>query len=141
MLSGFEFLIDHGTDEIIEAEIVLLLAVFVERSLLVGCTFELGLKTKAVLIEKCTLLVRGGVGELIRIDEGSRALCRFAEMLQMSEFFALRRILSVISFVSLQIDFRMTLFGERTICAMQMFDARDEFVRAIQSTRSKVDAR
>lgn len=46
----FEFLIDHGADEVIEAEIAFLLAGFVKRSLRVGCAFELGLKTKAVLI-------------------------------------------------------------------------------------------
>ena len=37
----FEFLIDHGTDEVIEAKIVLLLAGFVRRGLWVGGSFEL----------------------------------------------------------------------------------------------------
>ena len=138
---GLEFLIDHGTNEIIEAEIVLLLAFFVERSLRVGCTFELGLKTAAVLIEKCTLLIRGGVGELIRIDEGCRALCRFAEMLQMSEFLSMRRILFVVPFVSLQIDFRITFLGEITVGTMQMFLASNELMSAIQCTRCQVNAR
>ena len=139
--SRLEFLIDHSTDEIIEAEIVLLFTVFVERSLRVGCTFELGLKTAVVLIEKCTLLVRGGVGKLVGIDEGGSTLCRFSKMLQMSEFVALRRILCVVPLVSLQIDFRMTFFGEITVGTMQMFLSCNEFVPAIQGTRCEVNAR
>ena len=48
--SGFEFLINHGTDEIIESEIVLLLACFVERSLQIGRSFQLRFKSKAELL-------------------------------------------------------------------------------------------
>ena len=118
MILGFEFLIDHGADEIIEAEIVFLLAILAERGLRVGCAFDLGLKAKAVLIDEGTLLVGGRFWEFIRIDEGCRALCRFTKMLQMSKFVALRGILLVVPFSSLQIDFRLTFFGERTIGVM-----------------------
>ena len=81
MQLGFEFLIDHGTDEVIEAEIVLLLSGFVERGLRVRRALELRLKTKAVLIKKGTLLIGSRVRELIGIDKSCSALCRFAEML------------------------------------------------------------
>ena len=81
MQLGLELLIDHGTDEVIEAEIVFLLAGFVCRSLWIGCTFELGVKTKAVLIEESALLIGGSVRELIGIDEGCGTLSRFSKML------------------------------------------------------------
>ena len=81
MQLGLELLIDHSTNEVIEPEIVFRLTLFVEWSLRVGCTFELGFKTKAVLIEKGTLLVGSRVGKFIGIDEGRSTLCRFAEML------------------------------------------------------------
>ena len=116
-------------------------AIFAERSLRVGCAFELGLKTKAVLIEEGTLLIGGRVGEFIGIDEGCRALSRFAKMLQMSEFCTLRRVLPVVPFSSLQIDFRLTFFSEYTVRAMQMFLTRNELVLAVQGARSEVDAR
>ena len=137
----FEFLIDHGADEIIEAEIVLLLTLFVERSLGIRCTFELRLKTTAVLIKKGALLIGGCVGELIGIDEGCRALCRFAKMLQMSKFVSLRGSLLIITFAFLQIDFGVTLFGECSFGVMQMFLAGYESVLAIQSAGGQVDAR
>lgn len=141
MQLGLELLIDHGTNEVIEAEIMLRLAGFVERRLRIGCTFELGFKTKAVLVEEFALLIGGGIGELIGIDEGGGTLGSFAEMLQMSEFVALRRCLLVIAFVLLKIDFRMTFFGVRAICAMQMFLARNEFVPGVKGTRCEVNAR
>lgn len=141
MILGFEFLIDHGADEVIETEIVFLLAILAERSLRVGCAFDLGLKAKAVLIDEGTLLVGGRFGEFIGIDEGCRALCRFAKMLQMSEFIALRGILLVVPFSSLQIEFRLTFFGESAVRAMQMFLTRNEFVLAVQSAFREVDAR
>ena len=81
MQLGFEFLIDHGTDEVIEAEIVLLLARFIEGCLWIGCAIELGFKTEAVLIKKGALLIGSRVRELIGIDKSCSALCRFAEML------------------------------------------------------------
>ena len=136
----FELLIDHRADEVIEAEIMLRLVGFVGWGLWVGGSFELGFETKAVLIEKGTLLIGGGIGEFIGIDEGGGTLGSFAEMLQMSEFVALRRCLFVIAFVFLQIDFRMTFFGERAICAMQMFLARNEFVPGVKGTRCEVNA-
>ena len=128
----FEFLIDHGADEIIEAEIVLLLTLFVERSLGIRCTFELRLKTTAVLIKKGALLIGGCVGELIGIDEGCRALCRFAKMLQMSKFVSLRGSLLIITFAFLQIDFGVTLFGKRTIRVMQMLLTHDQLMLGVQ---------
>ena len=82
MQLGFEFLIDHGTNEVIEAEIVLLLARFVERGLWIGCAIELGFKTEAVLIKKGALLIGSRVRELIGIDEGGGTFCRFTKMLQ-----------------------------------------------------------
>ena len=81
MQLGFEFLIDHGTDEVIEAEIVLLLARFIEGCLWIGCAIELGFKAEAVLIKKGALLIGSRVRELISIDKSRCALCRFAEML------------------------------------------------------------
>ena len=77
----FEFLINHGADEVIEAEIVFLLPFFIERRLRVGCTFELGFKTTAVLVKEGTLFVGGSVGEFIGVDEGGGTFCRFAEMI------------------------------------------------------------
>ena len=81
MQLGLELLIDHGTNEVIEAKIVFLLAGFVERGLRVGCTFELGVKTKAVLIEKGTLLIGSRVGKFIGIDKGRCTLCGLSKML------------------------------------------------------------
>ena len=81
MQLGLELLIDHSTNEVIEAEIVFLLAGFVCRSLWIGCALELGLKTKAVLIEKGTLLVGSRVGKFIGIDKGRCTLCRLSKML------------------------------------------------------------
>ena len=140
MQLGFEFLINHGTDEVIEAEIVLLLAGFIEGRLRIGCTFELGLKTKAVLIEKGTLLIGGCIRELIDIDEGRCAFCCFAKMLKMSKFIAFRRGLLVIALVFLKIDFRVTCFCERAICVMQMFEACDELVLGVESSCDVVNA-
>lgn len=136
-----EFLIDHGTDEVIEAGIVFLLAFFVDRSLRIGFAFELRLKATTVLIEKGALLVGSCVGELIGIDEGSRALCRFAKMLQMGEFVAFRRCLFVIPLVFLQIDFGVTLFGKCAIGVMQMFLAQDQLMFGVEGTQDAVDAR
>lgn len=76
-----EFLIDHGTDEVIEAEIVLLTTFFVDRSLRIGFAFELRLKATTILLEEFALLVGSCVGELIGIDEGSRTFCGLAKML------------------------------------------------------------
>ena len=84
MQLGLELLIDHSTNEVIEPEIVFLLALFVERGLWIGCAFELGFKTKAVLIEKGTLLIGSRVGKFIGIDEGRSTLGRFSKMLKMS---------------------------------------------------------
>ena len=141
MQLGFEFLINHGTDEVIEAEIVLLLAGFIEGRLRIGCTFELGLKTKAVLIEKGTLLIGGCIRELIDIDEGRCAFCCFAKMLKMSKFIAFRRGLLVIALVFLQINFRMTFFGKSAVGAVQVFFACDEFVLGVEGTRCEVNDR
>ena len=142
MLLGFEFLIDHGTDEVIEAEIVFLLTGFVCRSLWIGCAFELGLKTKAVLIEKGALLVGGRVGEFIGIDEGGGTLGCLAKMLKMNEFVALRRVLFVIAFALLEVRFDSALFGERAIRCVQMFLTCDEFVAgAIKGAGCFFDAR
>ena len=140
MQLGLELLIDHSTNEVIEPEIVLLLAGFVKGRLWIGCALELRLKTKAVLIKKGTLLIGSRVREFIGIDEGCSTLSRFAEMLQMGKFVALRWCLLVVAFVFLQIDFRMTFFGERAICAMQMFLARNEFVPGVKGTRCEVNA-
>ena len=140
MQLGFEFLIDHGTNEVIEAEIVFLLAGFVEGRLGLRRALELRLKTKAVLIKKGTLLIGSRVGEFIGIDEGRSTLGRFSKMLKMGKFVALRWCLLVVAFVFLQIDFRMTFFGERAICAMQMFLARNEFVPGVKGTRCEVNA-
>ena len=81
MLLGLELLIDHSTNEVIEAEIVLLLTRFVEGRLRVRCAFELGFKTKAILIEKGTLLIGSRVGKFIGIDKGRYTLSRFSKML------------------------------------------------------------
>ena len=81
MQLGLELLIDHSTNEVIEPEIVFLLTLIVEWGLRVGCTFELGVKTKAVLIEESALLFGGRVGKFIGIDKGRCTLCRFSKML------------------------------------------------------------
>ena len=137
---GLEFLVDHRTDEVVEAEVVFLLAFFVEGSLQVRCAVELGLKAKAVVLQEGTLLLRSRVGELIGIDECGGALGRFAEMLHMREFSAFGRSVAEVAFVLLQIDFRLTLFGERTGGIMQMFLAGDELMPAVEGSCGKVDA-
>ena len=137
----FEFLIDHGADEIIEAEIVLLPAGFVQRGLGVGCAFKLGFKATTVVLQEFALLIGGCIGELIGIDEGCRALCRFAKMLQMSKFIALRRVVFVVPLIALNIGLHPTFFGEHTVRAMQMFLARNEFVVAVQGSFGELNAR
>ena len=84
LLSIFEFLEDHGTDKVVKAEIEFLFAVFGCWCLGIRCSFELGFKTKAVLLQEFALFFRGGIGELIGIDEGCRAFSRFAKMLQIA---------------------------------------------------------
>ena len=81
MQLGLELLIDHGTNEVIEAEIMFLLSGFVERGLRIGRAFELGVKTKAVLIEESALLFGGSVGKFIGIDKGRCTLCGLSKML------------------------------------------------------------
>ena len=117
-----------------------LLAFFVERGLRVSVSFELGFKTKAVLIEQGALLVGGSVRELIGIDEGSCTLCRLTKMLQMGQFVALRRCLLIVPFVFLQIDFGVTCFGNFPFGVMQMFLARDELMPGVEGARCEVDA-
>ena len=136
-----EFLIDHGTDEVIEAEIVLLTTFFVDRSLRIGFAFELGLKATTVLLEEFALLVRGSVRKFVGIDEGSRALSCLSKMLQMGEFRSLRRSLFVIPLVFLQIDFGVTLIGKCAIGVMQMFLAQDQLMLGVEGTQDTVDAR
>jgi len=136
-----EFLIDHGTDEVVEAEIVLLTAFFVEWRLRIWLTFELGLKTKAVLIEKGALLVGSCVGELIGVDEGRGTFRCLTKMLQMSQFIAARRVVSVVALAFLQVGLRRTLFGERAVCVMQMFLACNKLMFAVQGAFGKFDAR
>ena len=58
-----------------------LLAGFVERGLWIRRAFELGFKTKAVLIEKGTLLIGSRVGKFIGIDKGRCTLCGLSKML------------------------------------------------------------
>ena len=74
MILGFEFLIDHGADEVIEAEIEFLLAGFVQWSLRIGFSLELGLEPTSVVLQEFALLVRSRVRKLIGIDEGSSTL-------------------------------------------------------------------
>ena len=59
----------------------------------------------------------------------------------MSEFFTLWRYLLVVAFFSLQIDFRLTLFGDSSIRSMQVFMARNELVLAVQRAGREADAR
>ena len=134
MILGFEFLIDHGADEVIEAEIVFLLTFFVEGSLRVGCAFELGFKTKTEVFQEGALLIRGGIGKFICIDEGGSAFCSFSKMLQMSEFRASRRGLFVVTLVLLEIDFRVALFSERTVGVMEMFLAHDQLMLSVKGS-------
>ena len=139
-LSVFEFLIDHRTDEVIETEILLGLASFVERCLRVGVALELGLETATEVLQEGTLFVGCRVGELIGIDEGCRTLGCFAKVLEMSQFVALRRSLEVVALAALKIHFDGTFFGEGAIRVMKMFLTRDEFVFAVQGTVCEVDA-
>lgn len=106
-LSRFEFLVDHCSDEVVEAEIAFGLAGFVKGRLRIGGGMELRVKTTAELVEEGTLFFGGSVGEFIGIDEGSRAFCRFAKMLQMSEFRSLWRALHVVAFVALHVHFHL----------------------------------
>ena len=58
----------------------------------------------------------------------------------MSEFFTHWRYMLVVAFFYLQIDLRLTLFGDSSIRAMQVFMARNELVLAVQRARCKADA-
>ena len=78
---GFKFLIDHCTDKVIEAEIVLLTAFLVQGSLDIRGPFELGFKAAAVLLEEFALFVRGGVRKFVGINEELGALSSFSKML------------------------------------------------------------
>ena len=138
---GFEFLVDHGADEVIETEIVFRAASFVLRGLRVGCAFELGLKATTVVFQEFALLIGGGVGELIGIDELGSTLGSQAEMLQMSKFVASRRVLCIVAFVALDVHFRLALFGKHAVRAVQVFFARNEFVVAVQGTRGELNTR
>ena len=139
MQLGLELLIDHGTNEVIEAEIVFLLAGFVEGRLGIRRALELRLKTKAVLIKKGTLLIGSRVREFIGRDEGCSTLSRFSKMLKMSKFCATRRVLLVVPFVALQVHLRLTFFGKSAVGAVQVFFARNEFVVDVQCARCKVN--
>ena len=81
MQLGLELLIDHSTNEVIEAEIEFLLAGFVQRSLRIGFSLELGLEPTSVVLQEFALLVRSRVGKLIGIDEGSSTLGCLSKML------------------------------------------------------------
>ena len=81
MQLGLELLIDHSTNEVIEPEIVFLLAGFVCRSLWIGCALELGLEPTSVVLQEFALLIGGRVGKLIGIDEGSSTLGCLSKML------------------------------------------------------------
>ena len=78
---GFEFLVDHSADEVIEAEIVLRATGFVQRGLRVGCAFKLGFKATTVVLQEFALLIGGCIGELIGIDECRGKLSGLTKML------------------------------------------------------------
>ena len=137
----FEFLVDHGADEVIEAEIVLLPTGFVQRGLRIGCAFELGFKTTAVVFQEFALLIRSCIRKFIGIDECRGKLSGLTKMLQMCEFVAQRRVLFVVPLIALNIGLHPTFFGEHTVRAMQMFLARNEFVVAVQGSFGELNAR
>ena len=78
---GFKFLIDHCPDEIVEAEIVLLTAFFIQRRLDIRGTFELGLKATAILLEEFALFVRGSVRKFVGVDKEFSALSCLSKVL------------------------------------------------------------
>ena len=59
--SGFHFLVDHGTDEVVEAAITARVALFVKRCLRVGIAVNLRLKTDTVVADDGELFI-GRVG-------------------------------------------------------------------------------
>ena len=85
-------MIDHGTDEVVKAVVVLGFAGFVERGLRVGFAFELGLVTSEVLLKEGALFVGSFIGIPIGIHESCGTLSSFTKMLQMGKFRAFRRI-------------------------------------------------
>ncbi len=78
---GFQILIDHGTDEIVKAVIAFWMTILFERGLRIGIAVQLGLKTKAVVLQKGALLFGGGIREFVRMNEGCGALGGFTKML------------------------------------------------------------
>jgi len=137
---GFEVLVDHGTDEVVEAVIALLVTVLLERGLGIRGAIDLGFKTTEERVQKGALLVGGGVGELKGVHEGCGALGSLTEMLQMCEFRAFWRGIVVVALVLLEIRLRFALFSDCASCVTQVFLARNELVVAVQSAGGQVNA-
>lgn len=135
-----EVLIDHSTDEVVKAVIAFWVTILFERGLGIGIAVQLSLKTMAVVLQKGALFLGGGVGEFVRMNEGGSAFGGFAKMLQMSKFRTFWRGVVVVAFVLLEVNLRFALFGDRAFEVTEMFLTRDEFVVAVQSAGSQVNA-
>ena len=137
--SGFHFLVDHGTDEVVEAAIAARVALFVKRCLGVGLTMNLRLKTDTVVADDGELFI-GGVGTGFECaKESCCAAGSLAKVLEMSEFGALWRRMFVIAWIRNDERFGGTGIGDYTVGVTDVFLALDELVVAVECAGHVLD--
>lgn len=137
--SGFHFLVDHGTDEVVETTIAARVALFVKRCLRVGIAVNLCLKTDTVVTDESELFI-GGVGTGFECAKQScRAAGSLAKVLEMSEFSTLWRCVFIITRIRNDERFGGTGIGDYTVGVTDVFLALDEFVVAVKCAGHVLD--
>ena len=137
--SGFHFLVDHGTDEVVETAIAARVALFVKRCLRVGIAVNLRLKTDTVVADESELFI-GGVGTGFECAKQScRAAGSLAKVLEMSEFSTLWRCVFIIARIRNDERFGGTGIGDYTVGVTDVFLALDELVVAVKCAGHVLD--
>ena len=138
-VGGFHFLVDHGTDEVVETAIAARVALFVKRCLRVGIAMNLRLETDTVVADDGELFI-GGVGTGFECAKQScRAAGGFAKVLEMSEFGALWRSVFIIAWIRNDERFGGTGIGDYTVGVTDVFLALDELVVAVKCAGHVLD--
>ena len=137
--SGFHFLEDHGTDEVVETIITTGFALFVKRRLGIGLTVNLRLKTNTEIVDEGKLLI-GGRGTWFECVKESFGTCgRLAKMLEMSKFGALRRIMFVITGMRDHERLGGRGVSDDSVGVADVFLTLDELVVAVKRTGHSLD--
>jgi len=138
-VGGFHFLVDHGTDEIVEAAVAARVALFVKRCLRVGIAVNLRLKTDTVVADESELFI-GGVGTGFECAKESGCTAgSLAKVLEMSEFSTLWRCMCIIARIRNDERFSGTNIGDYTVGVTDVFLALDEFVVAVECAGHVLD--